>query len=159
MLMLPMTYRSTYYPYTTLCHSFSIAKIGMLTSAILTYAYGMEYFVAWYSQNPYEQAIFYWRAVGDYAPQFWMMVFCNCVAPLVWYSKAMRTNVWSLFIVSILINIGMWLERFNIIVSSLTHNFDPAMWSYYTPTWVEGFIFIGSFGWFLTLFLIFCKTF
>jgi molybdopterin-containing oxidoreductase family membrane subunit len=87
------------------------------------------------------------------------MVFCNCVAPLVWYSKKMRTNPWSLFIIAAIINVGMWLERFNIVISSTSHNFDPATWGLYAPTWIEIGVLIGSFGWFLTWFVLFCKTF
>jgi Ni/Fe-hydrogenase subunit HybB-like protein len=158
-LLLPMTYIFKWEPYVNLWHFENLAKMCLLTSGILTYAYFMEYFIAWYSQNPYEQAIFIWRANGDYAPQFWGMVFCNCVAPLLWYYRPARTNIYSLMVVSILINIGMWLERFNIVVSSLAHNFDPATWSYYWPTNIEWCILVGSFGWFMMWFLVFCKTF
>ncbi len=158
-LLMPMTYLFKWEPYVNLWHFENLAKMCLLTSGILTYAYGMEYFIAWYSQNPYEWAIFSWRATGDYAWAFWLMVFCNCVAPLVWYSKKMRTNPWSLFIVAAIINVGMWLERFNIVISSTAHNFDPQTWALYSPTWVEVGVLIGSAGWFGTWFLLFCKTF
>jgi Ni/Fe-hydrogenase subunit HybB-like protein len=157
-LLLPMTYIFKWEPYVNLWHFESLAKMCLLTSGILTYAYGMEYVIAWYSQNPYEQALFIWRANGDYAAAFWLMVFCNCVAPIIWYYRPARTNLVVLFVVSILINIGMWLERFNIVVSSLAHNFDPATWSYYWPSDIEWLILIGSFGWFFMWFLVFCKT-
>ena len=87
------------------------------------------------------------------------MVFCNCVAPLPWYFKKFRTNPLALFIIAALVNVGMWFERFNIVVSSLAHNFDPATWWYYMPNSVEWAILIGSAGWFGTWFLLFCKTF
>jgi len=156
-----MTYLFKWHPYVNTWHYENLAKMCLLTSGILTYAYSMEYFVGWYSQNPYEQTIFFWRADpwADYGWAFYLMVFCNCIAPLVWYSKKMRTNPWSLFIVAAIINVGMWFERFNIIVSSLAHNFDPQTWWFYWPTWIEWGVLIGSAGWFLTWFLLFCKTF
>ncbi|MBA2322107.1 MAG: polysulfide reductase NrfD [Deltaproteobacteria bacterium] len=157
-LMIPLTYLFKWEPYLNLWHFESLAKMCLLTSGILTYAYFMEYLIAWYSQNPYEQTLFLWRAIGDYKYAFWLMVFCNCIAPLIWYYRPARTNLVVLFVVSILINIGMWLERFNIVVSSLAHNFDPAVWSYYWPSYIEWLILVGSFGWFFMWFLVFCKT-
>lgn len=157
-LLLPMTYIFKWQDYVNLWHFESLAKMCLLTSGILTYAYGMEYFVGWYSQNPYEWQIFYWRATGEYGWAFWTMVFCNCVAPIPWYFKSLRTNVYWLFIISIFINIGMWFERFNIVVSSLAHNFDPATWWYYWPTNVEWGIMLGSFGWFGFWFLLFLQV-
>jgi molybdopterin-containing oxidoreductase family membrane subunit len=158
-LLMPMTILFKWQRYVNTWHFESLAKMCLLTCCILTYSYGMEYFIAWYSQNPYEQTIFYWRATGEYAWAFWLMVFCNCIAPIPWYFKKMRTNWWCLFIIAGLINVGMWFERFNIIVSSIAHNFDPATWWYYWPTWIEWGILVGSTGWFFTWFLLFCKTF
>ncbi len=157
-LLIPMTYLFKWHDYVNNWHFESLAKMCMLTSAILTYAYSVEYFIAWYSQNPYEQAIFYWRATGEYAWAFWLMVFCNCIAPLPFYFKKVRTSPVWLFAISILINIGMWMERFNIVVSSPAHDFDPATWGMYSPTWVEWGITLGSFGWFSFWFPLFCKT-
>jgi molybdopterin-containing oxidoreductase family membrane subunit len=157
-LLLPLTIAYKWYDYANLWHFESLAKMCLLTSAILTYAYGMEYFIGWYSQNPYEWGIFAWRATGDYAWAFWTMVFCNCVAPIPWYWKKMRTNVWVLFVISILINVGMWFERFNIVISSTAHNFDPATWYNYWPSPIEWGIMIGSFGWFGLWFLLFLQT-
>jgi len=85
------------------------------------------------------------------------MVACNCVIPLVWWIKKVRTSWWGLFLVSIVINIGMWFERYNIIASSLAHQFDPASWTYYTPTYIEMGIMVGSFGWFGMWFVMFVK--
>jgi Ni/Fe-hydrogenase subunit HybB-like protein len=157
-LLLPMTYAFKWFDYVNMWHFDNLAKMCLLTSGILTYAYGMEYFIGWYSQNPYEWAIFTWRATGEYAWAFWTMVFCNCVAPLVWYKKSWRTNPVILFVVSIFINIGMWFERFNIVVSSLAHNFDPATWWYYMPSPIEWGVMVGSFGWFGFWFLLFLQT-
>jgi len=157
-LLIPMTYIFKWHEYINNWHFENLAKMCLLTSAILTYAYGMEYFIGWYSQNPYEQEIFYWRATGPYAWAFWLMVFCNCVAPLPMYWKKIRTNPTLLFIISIFINIGMWMERFNIVISSPAHDFDPATWGGYVPTIVELGVTIGSFGWFFFWFLLFCKT-
>merc|ERR1712100_588976 len=86
-----------------------------------------------------------------------MMVFCNCLAPLVWWKRAWRRNYTILMVVSILINVGMWFERYNIIASALAHQYDPAAWTLYTPNWVEMGIMIGSFGWFFLWFLLFIK--
>jgi molybdopterin-containing oxidoreductase family membrane subunit len=157
-LLLPMTYAFKWDRYVNLWHFEQLAKMCLLTSGILTYSYMMEYFVAWYSQNPYEWGIFSWRATGAYAWAFWTMVFCNCVAPLFWYKRAWRTNPVMLFVVSIFVNIGMWFERFNIVISSLCHQFDPATWTYYAPTEIEYGIMIGSFGWFGFWFLLFLQA-
>lgn len=158
-LLVPMTYLFKWTDYINTWHFESLAKMCMLTSAILTYAYGMEYFIGWYSQNPYEQAIFYWRATGEYAWAFWLMVFCNCVIPIPMYFKKVRTSPMALFVLSIFVNIGMWMERFNIVASSTAHSFDPATWALYFPTYIELGVTIGSFGWFSFWFLLFCKSF
>ena len=102
--------------------------------------------------------IFVYRATGDYWWVFAMMVFCNCISPLVWWKKSIRQNYFWLFTISIFINIGMWFERYNIIASALAHQFDPNAWTYYTPTYIEIGILIGSFGWFLIWFLLFVKV-
>lgn len=157
-LLLPMTYAFKWFDYVNMWHFEHLAKMCLLTSGILTYAYGVEYFIGWYSQNPYEWGIFYWRATGEYSWAFWTMVFCNCVAPLPWYSRKLRTNPWVLFIISIFVNIGMWFERFNIVISSLAHQFDPATHAYYRISPIEYGIMIGSFGWFGFWFLLFLQT-
>ena len=160
-LLLPMTYLFGWHRYVNTWHFENLAKMCLLTSGILTYAYAMEYFISWYSQNPYEQAIFIWRATpsADYGWAFYLMVFCNCIAPIAWYSKWMRTHPAPLFIIAAIVNVGMWMERFNIIVSSLAHSFDPAYWTFYWPTYIEWGVLIGSCGWFFFWFLLFCKTF
>ena len=112
-----------------------------------------------HSGSVFEQGTFYDRIFGQYRFFAWGMLFCNTIVPLFLFSKKIRTNLLSLFVISIFVNIGMWLERFVIIVSSLSHDFDPANWpvGLYQPTWVEGAITLGSFCMFFMLFLLFIK--
>jgi len=136
----------------------NVAKTIVFTGIIVGYSYLTEAFIAWYSGNVAERGIFHWRAAGHYAPLFWLMVFCNAIAPLAFYFKKVRTFVPALLGISILINIGMWLERYVIILSSPGHEFDPYSWGVYPgPTWVEGGIMLGSFSLFFFLFLLFAK--
>ncbi len=145
--------------YLTQWHYEKMAQMILFTSGIVTYAYATEFFVAWYSNNQYERYQFWFRAFGEYRVAFWGMVFCNCVVPLTLWWKKLRTNIKWLFIASIFINIGMWLERFNIIVQSLSREFDPYSWGGYNFSWTEVGITIGSFGWFFTWILLFIKFF
>ncbi len=138
-------------------HLESMAKLLLLTSLIVGYAYGVEYFIAWYSGNPFEVAIFSYRPTGDYAHIFWLMVTCNVLVPLPFFVKRVRTSVAWLFVLSLLVNVGMWCERFNIIVSSLAHDLMPHNWGLYNVTWVEWGIMLGSFGLFFLLFLSFVR--
>jgi len=157
-LLLPLSIFFKLEDYIGVWHFEHLAKMCLLTGSILTYAYATEHFVAWYSDNIYEWDIFVYRATGDYWWVFAMMVFCNCISPLVWWKKSIRQNYFWLFTISIFINIGMWFERYNIIASALAHQFDPNAWTYYTPTYIEIGILIGSFGWFLIWFLLFVKV-
>ena len=141
-------------------HFENLAKLMLTTSLIVSYAYLTEFFIAWYSGSPFEQGTFYDRMFGQYWRYSWVMFTCNVFIPLLLFSKAIRTNLGALFVISILVNIGMWLERYVIVVSSLSHDFDPANWAgVYQPSWVEGAITIGAFGLFFTLFLLFVKNF
>jgi molybdopterin-containing oxidoreductase family membrane subunit len=144
--------------YITLDNYDGMAKLIMLTSGIIGYAYAAEFFMAWYSGNPAEWGQFYYRITGEYAIFYWIMIVCNVLIPLPLWFKSVRRNLKILFIMSIFINIGMWFERFNIIVISLSHGFDPAAWGIYKPSWVEVGITVGSFAWFFMFFLIFLKT-
>ena len=140
-------------------HFDNLAKLTLLTGSILFYAYGMEYFVAWYSGNIFEQTTFYRRAFGPYWWAGWTMIICNAfVSQLLWFRK-IRTNLTSLFVISIFINIGMWFERFVIIVSSLSNDYIPWAWDQLNPTWADWGILAGSFGWFGMWFLLFAKNF
>jgi len=142
----------------TATHFDAMSKLILFTSSILFYAYATEFYTAWYSNNPFERSQFWYRAFGDMWIPFWGMIFCNCFFPLTLWRKSLRTNIPFLFMMSILINIGMWLERFNIIVQSLSHEYIPYAWGAYNFSWVDVGIVIGSFGWFgmwMTLFIKF----
>ena len=140
-------------------HFDNLGKLTLLTGSILFYAYAMEYFVAWYSGNPYEQATFFRRAFGPMWWAGWSMIICNAlVSQLLWFRKV-RTNLTALFVISIFINLGMWFERFVIIAGSLSNDFLPNKWHVPTVTWADWGILLGSFGWFLMYFLLFARTF
>lgn len=139
-------------------HFDAMSKLIMLTSGIVTYAYVTEFYTAWFSNNSFERFQFWFRPFGDFWPAFWGMTFCNCIAPLSLWIRPLRTNITFLFCLSIVINIGMWLERFNIIFTSLAREFVPAAWGGYNFSWVEAGITVGAFGWFgmwMTLFIKF----
>jgi len=143
--------------YITLKHVDNMNKILMATGLMVGYAYGVEYFIAWYSGNPYERFVFINRALGPYSWAYWTMVICNVIIPQVFWSKRMRRNLAVTWVISIFVNIGMWFERFVIIATSLHRDFLPSSWGYFTPTWVDVSIFAGTVGIFLTLFLLFAK--
>jgi Ni/Fe-hydrogenase subunit HybB-like protein len=135
----------------------NVAKTLLVTCLIVGYSYLVEQFMSWYSGNRFERDIFMWRVFGNYGASFWIIVICNAVAPLVLFIKKMRTNLVSLFVVAILVDIGMWLERFVIIIGSMAHDFDPYNWGIYAPTWVEITITAGSVCMFFFFFLLFAK--
>ncbi len=135
----------------------NLAKTIILTGLIVGYSYIMEYFMAWYSGNMVERDTFIWRAIGYYAPQFWIMVVGNTIAPLMLFFKKARTHLPILFCICILINFGMWFERYVIIVGSVSHEFDPYSWGLFFPTWVDYSILVGSFCLFLFMFFLFVK--
>ncbi|MGZ5303728.1 MAG: NrfD/PsrC family molybdoenzyme membrane anchor subunit, partial [Bacteroidia bacterium] len=143
--------------YITVGHLEAMAKVIMLTGSLVGLAYGTEFFIAWYSQYPFEQFIFINRAFGPYWWSYWIMVTCNVVTPQLFWSRKIRRSPVAIFIISIFVNIGMWFERFVIIVTSLHRDFLPSSWAMYTPTWVEVLIFVGTFGLFFTCFLLFAK--
>ncbi|MBL7686334.1 MAG: polysulfide reductase NrfD, partial [Deltaproteobacteria bacterium] len=144
--------------YITIGHLEKMNKIMLLTGMMVGYAYIIEFFIAWYSGNIYERFVFMNRAFGPYAWAYWIMMSCNVIMPQIFWFKKLRRNLVVMFIASIFINVGMWFERFVIIVSSLHRDFLPSSWSYYKPTAIEVSLFIGSFGLFLTLFLLFCRV-
>lgn len=132
-------------------------KIMLLTGSLVGYAYGMEFFIAWYSGNPIEQFTFINRAFGPYAWAYWIMLTCNVVSPQLFWFKKIRRSIPVMFIVAVFVNVGMWFERFVIVVSSLANDFLPSSWAYYKPTYVDFMILIGSFGFFFTFILLFTK--
>jgi len=159
-LLIPLRKLLKLEQYITIRHFENLAKLIIVTSLIVSYAYMVEFFVAWYSGSTFEQGTFYDRMFGQYRFFARGMFICNGIIPLLLFSKKIRTNLFALFVISIFVNIGMWLERFVIIVSSLSHDFDPANWTdVYQPTWIEGAITAGSFAWFFFLFLLFIKNF
>jgi Ni/Fe-hydrogenase subunit HybB-like protein len=141
----------------TIRHFENMAKVILLTGSIVGYAYGMEFFIAWYSGNDYESFAFINRAFGDYSWAYWIMVSCNVLSPQIFWFKKARTSIPVLFTVSIFVNIGMWFERFVITVTSLHHDFLPSSWAYYSPTFWDVATFLGSFGLFFTMFALFVR--
>lgn len=138
-------------------HVDKMAKIILLTGSIVGYAYMMELFIAWYGANQYERGAFWNRAFGFYGWSYFCMMFCNVVSPQIFWSRKARSNYIVVFIVCMFVNAGMWFERFVIIVTSLAQDFLPSSWGHYSPSWVEIWTFIGTFGIFLSLFLLFMR--
>jgi molybdopterin-containing oxidoreductase family membrane subunit len=138
-------------------HLDNMAKVILVTSCMVGYAYAMEFFVAWYGGSPWEQFHFLNREFGPLWWAGWIMLSCNAIVPHVLWFRAARKSVWTLFVVSILINVGMWFERFVIIVTGLQRDFLPSSWGSYAPSYVEVLMLVGSFGLFATLFLLFCR--
>lgn len=145
--------------YITLDHMEVMNKIIMATGLMVGYAYASEFFVAWYSGNLYERAVFINRAFGDYGWSYWCMVTCNTLIPQLFWFKKIRRSIPMMFIISIFVNIGMWFERFVITVTSLHHDFLPSNWGNYAWSAYDTAILVGSFGMFLTLFLLYLRLF
>ncbi len=133
-------------------------KVMLLTGMLVGYAYGMEFFIAWYSGVQAEQFTFINRAFGPYAWAYWIMVSCNVIFPQLFWFKKIRRSIPVMFVIGVLVNVGMWFERFVITVTSLSRDFLPSSWAYYKPTIIDFGILIGSFGLFFTLLLLFIKT-
>lgn len=144
--------------YITVEHIESMNKVILLTGTIVGVAYLTELFIAWYSGYVYEQFAFFNRAMGVYWWSYFGMMTCNVLSPQFFWSKKLRRNIMFTFFMSILINIGMWFERFVIIATTLARDYLPSSWSYYSPTWVEIGIFVGTMGIFFTLYLIFVRV-
>ncbi len=153
-------------------HIDKMCKIILLTGSMVGYAYTMEFFMAWYGANPYEIWLFLRNRVADpfilgphvfhtppapYWWAYWSMITCNVLAPQVFWSRKNRHNLWVIFPIVMMVNAGMWFERFVIIVTSLHRDFIPSSWGMFHPTWPEVGLFVGTFGIFLTLFLLFMR--
>ncbi|HEY0019916.1 MAG TPA: NrfD/PsrC family molybdoenzyme membrane anchor subunit [Longimicrobium sp.] len=143
--------------YFTPVHYDRLAKLLLLTSCIVGYAYGMEYFMAYYSGELYERDVFWDRVTGDYWWAGWSMITFNAIVPQLLWIKRIRQNLNAFFIISVFVNIGMWYERFVIIVPSLSHSYEP--WKFWNlhMTWVDAGLLMGSFGWFFMWFLLFLR--
>jgi Ni/Fe-hydrogenase subunit HybB-like protein len=144
--------------YITDNHLDAIARILIFISLIMGTAYLTELFIAWYSGNEYEMyAIFKNRVAGGYTIEFWGMILCNAIVPqLFWFRKMRRSWIW-LLVISLLINVGMWLERFNIVVASLNKDFLPSSWAAYSPTYIDIGVFVGTIGLFASGVLLFLR--
>ena len=140
----------------TVKHVELMCKVTLATGTMVGYAYAMEFFIAYYGGNPYELETFINRATGPYWWAYLAMVSCNVITPQFFWIKKFRTNMTIVFVLSIFVNIGMWFERF-VIVMTLHRDFIPANWDYYKPTQTDILTFVGTFGMFMTLFLLFMK--
>jgi molybdopterin-containing oxidoreductase family membrane subunit len=142
----------------TMRHINNMAKIMLVTGLIVFYGYLMEIFFAWYSGSIYEEALIQNRMFGPYAPAYWALILCNGLIPQLLWFRSVRRNLWLLFVISIIVNIGMWLERFVIVVTSLAQDFMPSAWGMYYPTIFDWSMYLGTIGFFLTLLLLFIRV-
>jgi molybdopterin-containing oxidoreductase family membrane subunit len=142
----------------TLDHLEKMNKVILATGMMVGYAYAMEFFIAWYSGVQVEQFVFINRAFGPYAWAYWIMVSCNVIFPQLFWFKKIRRSIPIMMVIVILVNVGMWFERFVITVTSLSRDFLPSSWAYYKPTIVDFGILLGSFGLFFTLVILFTKS-
>lgn len=142
----------------TMAHFNNIAKVILATGLIVAYGYTTEFFIAWYSANEYEQYVMVNRALGAYAPAFWSMIACNVLAPQLLWSRRIRRNIPVLFVISLIVNVGMWFERFVIVVTSLHRDYVPAEWGYYDPTFFDWSTYIGTIGLFFALMFLFIRV-
>jgi Ni/Fe-hydrogenase subunit HybB-like protein len=145
--------------YFTPRHFDAMAKMVLVSSMVVFYAYLTEFFMAWYSFEPGERGVFMSRLVGNYWWATWIMLTCNGIIPMMLWWPSIRRNIPALFVISVFINIGMWFERFVIIVTSLAHEYEPWQWRAYQPSLVEMLIVLGSFAWFFMWFLLFTRAF
>lgn len=141
----------------TIKHLERMNIIMLVTSLMVGYAYATEFFIAWYSGNMYEAFTLMSRALGPYSWAYFTMIICNVAVPQIFWFKKLRRSVPVMFVASILINVGMWFERFVIVITSLAQDYLPSSWDYYTPTFWDVAIYLGTFGLFFTLFLLFLR--
>jgi Ni/Fe-hydrogenase subunit HybB-like protein len=142
----------------TMRHLRNMANIMLATGLIVGYGYMVEVFIAWYSGNPYESYMILNRMTGPYAPFYWALIFCNMLVPQLLWSERVKRSVPLLFAISLVVNVGMWLERFVIVITSLHRDYLPSSWGMYTPTWVDWAIYAGSIGLFLTMLFLFIRV-
>jgi Ni/Fe-hydrogenase subunit HybB-like protein len=133
-------------------------KVMILTGSMVGYAYAMEFFIAWYSGSEAESFVFINRALGPYAWAYWIMISCNVISPQLFWFKKIRRSIPAMFVIGVLVNVGMWFERFVIIVTSLSRDFLPSSWGHYVPSLVDVGILIGSLGLFFSLILLFVRV-
>ncbi len=138
-------------------HLDAMNKVMLVTGMMVSYGYLTEHFIGWYSGSPYESFVILNRAVGPYRWVYFTMIVCNVLVPQTFWWKRARTSIPWMFAASLLINVGMWTERFIIIVTSLHRDYLPSSWGMYAPTWVDWSIFVGSLSFFSLLFLLFVR--
>ena len=141
----------------TLRHLENMGKVTLVTGLIVGYGYVSEAFFGWYSANQYEGFMILNRMTGPYAPYYWALIFCNIIVPQFLWNKRVRTSPLGLFMVAMVVNVGMWLERFVIVITSLHRDFLPSSWGMYYPTIWDWMTFIGTIGLFVTLFFLFVR--
>ncbi len=141
----------------TIRHLDTLCKLILMTGLLMGYGYTIEAAGAWYSGNPYEGYMAYNRATGPYAWCYWTMITCNVLSPQLFWFRWFRTTPWAMFFISLLVNVGMWFERFVIVVTSLHRDYLPSSWKMFYPTWVDIALLIGGFGLFSTAFLLFLR--
>jgi molybdopterin-containing oxidoreductase family membrane subunit len=141
----------------TMKHLENMGKVMLATGLIVGYGYTMEAFSAWYSGNPYEGFMILNRMQGPFAPFYWALIFCNIICPQFLWIKNVRTSVVGLFTIAMVVNVGMWLERFVIVVTSLHRDFLPSSWGNYQPTFWDFSTYFGTIGLFVTLLLLFVR--
>jgi molybdopterin-containing oxidoreductase family membrane subunit len=141
----------------TLRHIDNMAKVMLATGLMVGYGYAMEAFFAWYSANPYERSMMYLRMFGPYGWSYWMLISINVgLLQLLWFRRV-RLNTKLLFLLSLIFNVGMWLERFVIVITTLSQDFVPSSWGMYYPTFFDFLTFFGTIGLFVTLFFLFIR--
>jgi Ni/Fe-hydrogenase subunit HybB-like protein len=141
----------------TMRHLQNMAKVMLVTGLIVAYGYLTEAFIAWYSADKYEGFVMLNRLFGPYAMAYWALLLCNVVIPQALWFKSVRTSVPALFVISLIVNVGMWLERFVIIVLSLHRDFLPSSWGNFAPTFWDWSTYLGTIGLFLTLLFLFLR--
>jgi Ni/Fe-hydrogenase subunit HybB-like protein len=157
-LAIPIRWMYRLDDFITARHLRNMANVMLATGLMVAYGYMMEVFFAWYSGNPYEGFMMLNRMTGPYAPFYWALICCNILVPQLLWSQRVKANVPLLFLIALVVNMGMWLERFVIVITSLHRDFLPSAWGMYYPTWVDWAIFIGSIGLFLTLLFVFIRV-
>jgi molybdopterin-containing oxidoreductase family membrane subunit len=141
----------------TMKHLDNMGKVLLATGLIVGYGYMMEAFTAYYSGNPYERFMILNRMTGPYAPMYWLLIACNIVTPQFLWFRKVRARVGALFTIAMIVNLGMWLERFVIVVTSLHRDFLPSSWGMYYPTFWDYATFFGTIGLFLFLVFLFIR--
>jgi molybdopterin-containing oxidoreductase family membrane subunit len=142
----------------TMQHFNNMSKVILATGLMVGYGYLVEFFMAWYSGNQFEQYVMLNRALGFYAPAFWVMLACNVFIPQLLWSRRIRSSIPILFVISLIVNVGMWFERFVIVVTSLHHDYVPAAWGNYYPTFFDWATYIGTIGLFFALLFLFIRV-